>query len=227
MCRYSKCRQTYHGNKQEEKDNTDISLKGNIIEIGAGSPILAHLKTEKVALEPYSVDFTTSGVVKAIPTSYAEIASPFAGRIVRSFVRLGQHVMPGSPIFEISSPEFYETGKIYYQAKQEMELAQKSLKRERDLVDNKVGVKKELEEAEVNYELKKKDYENARASLKVFQINPDRVVLGQPLIIRSPIAGEVVTDQMVIGQYIKEDAAPVAVIANLSKVWFVAHERTA
>jgi cobalt-zinc-cadmium efflux system membrane fusion protein len=212
-----------HGNKQEEKDNTDISLKGNIIEIGAGSPILAHLKTEKVALEPYSVDFTTSGVVKAIPTSYAEIASPFAGRIVRSFVRLGQRVMPGSPIFEISSPEFYETGKIYYQAKQEMELAQKSLKRERDLVDNKVGVKKELEEAEVNYELKKKDYENARASLKVFQINPDRVVLGQPLIIRSPIAGEVVTDQMVIGQYIKEDAAPVAVIANLSKVWFVAH----
>ena len=30
---------------------------------------------------------------------------------------------------------------------------------------NKVGVQKELEEAEVNYELKKKDYENMVAAL--------------------------------------------------------------
>ena len=71
-----------------------------------------------------------------------------------------------------------------------MELALKSLNREKDLMKNKVGVQKELEEAEVNYELKKKDYENMVAALKVFQINPDEMALGQPLIVRSPIAGE-------------------------------------
>ena len=61
------------------------------------------------------------------------------------------------------------------------------------------------------------------AALKVFQINPDEMALGQPLIVRSPIAGEVVKDRIVIGQYMKEDAEPVAVIADLSKVWVVAH----
>ena len=61
-----------------------------------------------------------------------------------------------------------------------MELALKSLNREKDLMKNKVGVQKELEEAEVNYELKKKDYENMVAALKVFQINPDEMALGQP-----------------------------------------------
>ena len=80
-----------------------------------------------------------------------------------------------------------------------------------------------MEEAEVNYELKKKDYENALAALKVFQINPDELVLGQPLLVRSPIAGEVVTDRIVLGQYLKEDSDPIAVIANLDKVWVVAH----
>jgi len=169
------------------------------------------------------MEFSTSGVVKAIPTNYAEIASPFAGRITKSFVRLGQKVAPGSPIFAISSPTFFETGKAYYQARQEMELADKSLKRQRDLVQNKVGVQKELEEAEVNFELKKKDYENAVAALKVFQINPSQMTLGQSLIVRSPISGEVVKDDIVMGQYMKEDAEPVAIIANLSKVWFVAH----
>ena len=41
--------------------------------------------------------------------------------------------------------------------------------------------------------------------------------------VRSPIAGEVVKDNIVLGQYIKEDAGPLALVADLSKVWVVAH----
>ncbi len=48
-------------------------------------------------------------------------------------------------------------------------------------------------------------------------------MLGQPLIVRYPLAGEVVKDNIVICQYLKEDANPVIIIANLNKVWFVAH----
>lgn len=212
-----------HTAVHEDEGASAVTLKGDTIHIGEKSPVLSRLVTETVKREPYRMVFTTSGVVKAIPSQYAEIASPFAGRITKSCVRLGQKVAPGSPIFEISSPSFFETGKAYYQAKQEMELALKSLKREKDLLRNKVGIQKELEEAEVNYELKRKDYENAEAALKVFQINPDELVLGQPLVVRSPLAGEVVTDRIVIGQYMKEDSEPVAVIANLNKVWVVAH----
>lgn len=209
--------------QQDEEAAVALALKGDTILIGAQSPILNRLKIEPVKKEPYRMEFTTSGVVKAIPSHYAEIASPFAGRIVRSFVRLGQKVVPGSPVFEISSPSFFETEKTWYQAKQEMQLALKNLKREKDLLQNKVGVQKELEEAEVNYELKKKEYENAEAALRVFQITPDELALGHPLVVRAPIAGEIVTDRIVMGQYIKEDADPVAVIANLNKVWVVAH----
>ena len=104
-----------------------------------------------------------------------------------------------------------------------MELALKSLNREKDLLKNRVGVEKEKEEAEVNYELKKKDYENAVAALKVYQIDPEDLVLGQPLVVRSPIAGEVVKNDIVIGQYMKEDADPVAMIADLNKIWVVAN----
>lgn len=212
-----------HTQKQEDEAIHSVTLKGDTIYVGAESPVLSKLTTEAVNPEPYRMEFTTSGVVRAIPSRYAEIASPVAGRVVKSFVRLGQKVAAGSPVFEISAPAVFEAGKSYYQARQEMELALKSLNREKDLMRNKVGVQKELEEAEVNYELKKKDYENMVAALKVFQINPDEMALGQPLIVRSPIVGEVVKDRIVMGQYMKEDAEPVAVIADLSKVWVVAH----
>lgn len=209
--------------KNGEGEVHALTLQGDTIVVSDVSPLKAKLKVTKIEKTPFQMKFTTSGEVKAIPTRYADIASPFAGRITKSFVRLGQKVVQGSPVFEISSPDFFETGKVYYQAKQEMELALKSLNREKDLVQNRVGVEKEMEEAEVNYELKKKDYENAVAALKVYQINPDELVLGQPLVVRSPIAGEVVKNDIIIGQYMKEDADPVAVIADLSHVWVVAH----
>lgn len=211
------------GKKQAEENAGNATLQGDVIVLPAGSPVKEKLKVGEIKLSPFKRDFSTSGEVKAIPSGYAEIASPFAGRIIRSFVRLGQRLSPGSPVFEISSPDFFEAGKSYFQAKQEMELALKSLNREKDLFSNHVGVQKELEEAEVNYELKKKDYENAVAALKVFQITPEEMIPGQPLIVRSPIAGEVVRNTLVLGQYLKEDAEPVVVVANLDKVWVVAH----
>lgn len=194
-----------------------------VIILPEDSAMMQKLEIENIAPEAHRSTLTTSGVVQAIPNNYAQIAAPFAGRITKSFIKLGQRVAVNEPVFEISSPSFYETGRIYYQAKQEMSLAEKNLQRQNDLFANGVGVKKDLEETEVNYEIKKRDYENAVASLKVFNVEAEELVLGQPLVVRSPIQGEVVENAIVLGQYMKEDAEPVVCVAELSKVWIVGH----
>ncbi|MEG0602005.1 MAG: efflux RND transporter periplasmic adaptor subunit [Mucinivorans sp.] len=211
------------GQPNNPAPRADISIDNNTITVKASAPVLEKIKTQTLRAAPFKAQFSTSGVVQAIPTAYAEIASPFAGRIVRSFVRLGQKVDVGSPLFAISSPSFFETGKAYFGAKQEMQQALRNLNRERDLLANHVGVAKDAQEAEVTYQLKKQDFENASSALKVFQVEPTELRLGEPLVVRSPLKGKVVTSNIVIGQYIKEDARPQAVIANLSKVWVVAH----
>ncbi|MCF6358367.1 MAG: efflux RND transporter periplasmic adaptor subunit [Draconibacterium sp.] len=198
-----------------------IEISGDTIKIPDNSTLLKKIKTTKIAEELYSSNVSTFGIAQAIPTNYAEIAAPFSGRITKSFVKLGQYVKKDEPVFAISSPSIYEVGKMYYQAKQEMALAEKNLKRQQDLYKNGVGIQKDLEEAEVNYELNKRDYENVIASLKVYNVDPDELVLGQPLIVRSPISGNIVDNNIVIGQYLKEDADPVVIVAELSKVWIV------
>jgi len=209
------------GHHKEHKEIKDYTINGKTIIINSNSKLLDKIKTSKVKTHRYSEEVTASGSVKAIPNKYAEIAAPFAGRIVKSFIRLGQHVKKNEPIFEINSPEFFEAGKLYYQAKQELELAHKNLKRQEDLSNNGVGIQKELEEAIVNHSNKERDFENAKLSLKVFQVNPKNLVLGQSLIVRSPIEGEIISNNLVIGQYIKDDETPVASVAELSKVWVV------
>jgi len=211
---YASCKHT-----EPVKESAGIETGKDTIVISSTSPVLNKLEKQIVTVHPYSYQLTTSGIVKAIPNNYALIAAPFAGRITRSFVRLGQEVQAGSPVFEISSPAYYETGKAYYQSKEEMFLAIKNLKRQKDLLARGVGVQKDLEEAEVNYALKKKDFENAYASLKVFQVDTAELVLGQPLIVRSPIKGCIVENNIVIGQYIREDSNPVATVTELSKIW--------
>lgn len=212
-----------NNNNSNQTENQEITVEGDIITIQGNSSVLSKINTEAVEKAPYRAHFSTSGIVKAIPTSYAQIAVPFAGRLTKSFIRLGQSVVEGSPLFEISSPAFFETGKAYFGAKQEMEQAHKALNREKDLLANHVGVAKEVEEAQVNYELKKQDYENARSALKVFQVNPEQIKMGEPLIVRAPISGKIVANNIVIGQYIKEDSEPLAIIADLHKIWVVAH----
>lgn len=199
------------------------TIDTNIISISNSSPILKNIEIQKVETGMYAPSFSTSGIVKPIPSLYAEIASPFAGRIIKSFVKLGQKVEKGSPLYEISSPSFFETTKIYFAAKQEMDQALKNLNREKDLLANKVGVEKELEEAQLNYQLRKQEFRNAESALKVFQVNINQIQLGEGLIVRSPINGKVVEDNIVIGQYVKEDAKHLLIVANLSKVWVLAH----
>ena len=207
----------------QEKINIPYTIENGIIIVPDGFPILTNIETQTIGISDYSASFSTSGTVQAISSKYAEIATPFAGRITKSFVRPGQRVSPGSPIFEINSPDFFEAGKSYFQAKQEMELARKNLSRQRDLLANNVGVAKDVEEAETNFEISKKEYENALAAINVYQIDAEKMSLGQPLTVKSPIAGKVVKSNIVIGQYIKEDAEPLAIVADLDKVWVIAH----
>jgi cobalt-zinc-cadmium efflux system membrane fusion protein len=205
----------------ESGSTANYTIKGDTIVIPENSNLKEKIKTTLVSAVPYRKKLSVSGIVKAIPNNYAQIASPFAGRIIRSFIKLGQRVAVNAPIFEISSPSFFEAGKVYYQSKQQMQLAEKNLRRQQDLLKNGVGIQKDMEEAEVTFEISKRDYENAIASLKVYHVDPDEMSLGQPLIVRSPIAGEIVSNNIVIGQYLREDAGPVALVAELGKVWVV------
>ncbi|MDR2473498.1 MAG: efflux RND transporter periplasmic adaptor subunit [Tannerella sp.] len=202
----------------DEKTNNSFTVEGETVTIAEGSPIEHKIKLQTVVATDYSATFRTNGTVQALPSHYAEVAAPFAGRITKSFVRLGQQVAKGAPVFEIMSPEFNEISKSYFQAKQELSLAHKNAARERDLSANNVGSAKALEEAETNYELKQKDYENALAMLRYYQIDSETITAGQPLIVRTPVAGEVVSSKIVIGHFIKEDAEPLVTVADLSLV---------
>ncbi|HEY0246010.1 MAG TPA: efflux RND transporter periplasmic adaptor subunit, partial [Mucilaginibacter sp.] len=142
-------------------------------------------------------------------------------RVIRSYMKLGSRVTPQTPLFEISSPDFMAAQKLFFQEQSQMQLAEKTLRRQKDLKEHGVGSEKDMEEAQTTYEVEKKEYENAVVGIKIFKANPDKISLGQALTVYSPIEGEVIENTIVVGQFIKDDAAKVAIVAELNKVWVV------
>ncbi|WP_161596803.1 efflux RND transporter periplasmic adaptor subunit [Chitinophaga vietnamensis] len=205
--------------------SADYELHGDTIRLKHGSPLEARLRTATVEASPYRLQLLTAGIVKAIPNNYAEIAPPFSGRVLKSFMRLGEQVNEGAPLFEISSPDFIAAQKAWFQAKQLFDLATTARRRQQDLLQHGVGAQKDFDEATANAAVQQKEFENAQAALQIYKVDPKQMVLGQPLTVRAPIHGEVIDNRLVTGQFIKSDGGPVAIVAELSKVWIAGQVR--
>jgi cobalt-zinc-cadmium efflux system membrane fusion protein len=205
--------------------SNDILATGDTVFVPANSNVLTKLKMQAINCQKHKVQFTTTGVVKPLAGHLAEITSPFEGRIVKSFIKLGQKVLTGTPLFEVSSSEYLETVRMCLQARREKELAEKNYLRKKDLLESGISSRKEFDEAKLALDLADKEYEKTMAILKIFNLNPGEADLTQSLIVRSPISGEVVRADITVGQYIKSDSDPIVTIADLDKIWIVARVR--
>lgn len=214
---------SHTNNNDTELADNGISICGDTLRLANNSPLLDKIVTEALEAKDHDLVLSSTGVVTAIPTSYAEVAAPFGGRVVRSLVHIGQQVREGAPLFEISASNYSEVVKNYIQTKGEMELARKALERLRDLHQNRVASEKDLDEAQQSYSLALQEYHHAVAVAKEYQIDLDDAAVGQPMIVRSPISGKVLRNNLVIGEYLKEDAAAKVVVADLSRVWVKAN----
>ncbi|MHC5353159.1 efflux RND transporter periplasmic adaptor subunit [Myroides sp. LJL115] len=213
---------TFCSKKQEQvQDSVAFTIENQIINIPEDSNLRSRLKMDTVIQKDFSFNLVTAGLVKAIPNKYAEVASPFSGRILKSSIKLGQKVEAGTVLFEVSSPEFYQTQKEYLDSQQEYNQAVLDFDRQKDLLDNGVGILQEFEQAQTQKSIARVAFDNAIAAMKIYDVDVKNLRLGQPLKVSSPIQGEVIEDNIVIGQYIQQDSEPVVKVASLNKIWIV------
>ena len=211
---FTGCSQT-----ENQTEKQGYTVQGDTVKI-LQSNWSEKLIVNQVKSSPYCRKIVTAGTVRPIPTQYANIAPPFAGRVVKCYVQMGQEVAKGTRLFDITCPDFTAAQKDYFQALSTYELAKKDLQRKQDLSSNGVSSQKELEEAQAALLIAEKDLENTEAALHVYQnADLDDMKLGQPLIVRAPISGLLIENNIVTGQYLKDDVDPVAVVADLSHVW--------
>lgn len=198
----------------------------NGVTVVKDSPLSDKLTLAQVEPQRVDMPLKATASVGHRSGSVAEIGLPFGGRIIRSFVRLGDPVRRGQALFEVSSSDYMEAVKDYLESRSAADLAKANRQRKETLHQSGMLSDREWEEVCAEARNAENACELARRSLALFQVDPASVQVGEPLRVVSPIAGRVVRNDLVIGGYLAEDAEAPMTVADLSRVWVTAHVKT-
>jgi len=193
------------------------------VTVELGSRLSEKLKLTVVEPQTLDIQFKTTASVGPKSGNIADIGLPFGGRIVRSFVRLGDAVHRGQALFEVSSSDYMEAVKAYLESRNAFDLALANRRRKETLHQTGMLSDREWEEICAEASNAENACEIASRSLSLFNVNPASVKAGEPLRVVSPISGRVVRNDIVIGGYLREEEDAPMTVADLSTVWVTAN----
>jgi cobalt-zinc-cadmium efflux system membrane fusion protein len=166
------------------------------------------------------------GVVEADPARLVKAVPPLSGRIVELPKQLGQAVGAGDPLFSLDSSDMALAHSDAAKAQAALVLAERNLERQRDLAQDEIGVRRDLEQAESDYRQATTEVQRTRVRLSQLGSAPAAANVRR-YTFRSPIAGRVVELNGARGGFWNDTNAPIMTVADLSVVWVVAsaHEK--
>jgi membrane fusion protein, heavy metal efflux system len=207
----------------------------------------ATLTVEPAQQRVFRSEHVTEGKIAVDEDRSTPIFSPYAGRVTKLFVKPGDTVTVGQPLFTVEAADmvqaqndFIAASTALNKANSTLNLAQIVDNRQRLLFEGKAAPLKEVQNARAALDAAENDVrsnavalEAARNRLRIlgktdaeiaeFQ---DKGTISPATPIYAPIAGTIVQRKVGPGQYVGSGASdPVFVIGDLSTVWVVAYVR--
>lgn len=151
------------------------------------------------------------------------VITQISGPVSRIVVVPGEHVTRGQPMLYVASPDYSQLRTNYLKAKDAYALAQKSYARAQDLYQHKAIAEQALEQAASAEVQAGGDLASAQAALKVLGItDPDSLVQSPPnfeVPVKAPINGEVVEQDVSVGQLLQPGSTQCFMVSDTSNVW--------
>jgi cobalt-zinc-cadmium efflux system membrane fusion protein len=196
-------------------------VEGESITFPAGSNDLGSINSMVITLQPVPATHL-NGLITWNEDRTVRIYTPFAGRVERILVRLGEKIRKGQPLAVIASPDFGQAQADAGRAESDFALAEKNLARLRELEQHGVAARKELQAAEADYGRAKAEFERAHNRLAMYGAIRNNV--DQSYTLSSPIAGVVVEKNINPGQELRPDqmissVPPQFVITDPATLW--------
>jgi cobalt-zinc-cadmium efflux system membrane fusion protein len=207
----------------------------------------ASLTVEPVQRRVFRSEHVTEGRITIDEDRSTPIFSPYAGRVIRLFVKPGDRVKVGQPLFTVQATDmvqaqndFISAATALNKARSALNLAQIVDTRQRLLYEGKAVPLKEVQNAKAALDAAENDQrsaevalEAARNRLRIFGKTDqeiaefrERGTIDPTTPIFSPIDGTIVQRKLGPGQYIGSGASdPVFVVGDLETVWLVAYVR--
>ena len=153
------------------------------------------------------------------------VITQVSGPVSRIAVAPGETVQRGQPLLYVSSPDYSQLRSNYLKARDAAALSKKIYARAKDLYDHHALAEQDLEQAESTQVQAESDLVSAEAALRVLGItDPESLVKAPPSFeasVKAPIDGQVVEQDVAVGQLLQPGTTQCFVISKMSTVWIL------
>jgi cobalt-zinc-cadmium efflux system membrane fusion protein len=192
---------------------------------------LQSVKVMPVAQFAFAVQREAVGYVDFNQDRTVQVFSPWAGRIKQVFVRTGEDVKQGAPLFSIDSPDLVQAESNLIATAGVLELTTRALERARKMIQTQANAQKDLDQAISDQQTAEANYKAARDAVRIFgksEAEMDAILATRKpegeLHIASPLTGQVTSRSASPGSLVQPGTAPAPVaVADVSTVWIVAN----
>ena len=192
---------------------------------------MSHVQLATVSQAQWMTTVATTGTVDWDGDKTTQAITQVGGPITRLAVDLGQRVTAGQPLLYVASPDITNAVSAYRKAKNRLDLAQRELDRNKDLLEHKAIAPKELEQSQADYNDASTDLQSALQQLNILGVaqqdikeaEAQNMPIKAELPMRAPIAGVVVQRLVMPGQVIQAGMTTAFVISDISTVWVQGH----
>jgi len=196
----------------------------------------ANLKVEEAKALTFRSVLITDGNIAFNDDALTPVFSPFSGRVIRVFAKLGDVVKKGAPLMAVDAAELVQGQSDIAAARAALDAARTTEKRQHDLYDAGAAALKDWRQTQVDLAVAQATHSAARGRLHILGRGEAEIdalekaaATTTEAVVTAPIGGTITQRQVGIGQYIASAAGgstnPLFTVGDLSTVWLVANVR--
>jgi membrane fusion protein, heavy metal efflux system len=206
-----------------------VASDRNSVDLSAGQ--LAAVKVQPVAEREFPVEKQAVGSIDFNEDMETQVFTPYQGRIINLFAKVGDDVKRGQTLFTIDSPDLLQAESTLISAAGVLDLTNRSLQRMQELYTTRAVSQASLEQAISDQQTAEGNLRAARDAVRIFgktDAEIDKIVaqrIADPtLVVRSPIDGRITARNAAPGLLVQPGNAPAPyTVANMDTMWMLAN----
>jgi cobalt-zinc-cadmium efflux system membrane fusion protein len=188
-------------------------------------------KIEPVGVHVFPIQDRAVGSIDFDEDMESQVFTPYQGRIVALFAKVGDDVQKGQTLFTIDSPDLIQAESTLISTAGLLQLTNRALVRAKGLLAASGAAQKDVEQAISDQQGAEANYKAAVDAVRIFgktSAEIDRIVqtkkIDSILVVPSPIAGRVTARSAAPGLFVQPGNAPAPfTVADLSTMWMLAN----
>jgi cobalt-zinc-cadmium efflux system membrane fusion protein len=192
------------------------------------------IKSVKVATveeRDFPVEKGSVGSIDFNEELLTQVFTPYQGRIIGLFAKVGDEVQKGQLLFTIDSPDLLQACSTLISAAGVLQLTSRNLTRLKMLFETRAISQKDLEQAVSDQQTAEGALRAARDAVRIFgktDAEMDRMIADRrvdpTLVVSSPISGRITARNAAPGLFVQPGNAPAPyTVADVSTMWMLAN----